>query len=75
MSSVATPEQTGLGASGELPEVVQQSGTSESSSEASSTANAVSTDSAGEAESGSRRLIQMNGMALTVVVTFVLLMI
>jgi hypothetical protein len=75
MSTVASPEQTGQDAMGELPEVVQQPAPSSSSSETTSAADATSTGSSeaeGDASNGSKRLVQANGMALGVIVVLVI---
>ena len=78
MSTVASPQETGQDASGELPVVVQQPALSESSSETTSAADAASTGSsetAGDSSNGSERLVQANWMALVVFVAFMLLMV
>jgi hypothetical protein len=75
MSTVASPEQTGQDAMGELPEVVQQPAPSSSNSETTSAADAASTGSSeaeGDASNGSKRLVQANGMALGVIVVLVI---
>ena len=71
MSTVTTPEQTVRETSGELPEVVQQPVPSDSSSETASAADAAGTGFA----NGSKGPLQSHGMALTVAVAFVILMI
>ena len=78
MSTVASPQETGQDASGELPEVVQQPALSESSSETTSAADAASTGSsetAGDSSNGSERLVRANWMALVVSVAFMLLVV
>jgi hypothetical protein len=78
MSTVASPQETGQDASGELPVVVQQPALSESSSETTSAADAASTGSsetAGDSSNGSERLVRANWMALVVSVAFMLLVV
>jgi hypothetical protein len=79
MSTVAAPQETEQNSSGELPEVVQQPAPSESSSETTSAAGAVSSTDSSEAEgdssNGSKRFVQANGISLVVVVGFVVLVV